>query len=74
MNNERCSECGSFGCNVRAARGLKRFCELETPKKVWDGLYASYSEAVAASPVGRARWVKGGGTTGSPARFMAVTA
>jgi len=27
--NGYCGRCGGFGCDVRAARGLKRFCEIE---------------------------------------------
>lgn len=65
-------KCGNSGCAVRSARGLVPFCQMPAPERKWDGFYSSYSEACAASPVGRAKWVMGGGTTGSPSRFKAV--
>jgi hypothetical protein len=68
-----CELCGGFGCNIRAKRGLKRFCEMRNdPPDLrfprGEGTYGSYSEACAAGGSG-AYLVNGGGTTGSPRRF-----
>lgn len=71
MSKTNCT-CGNFGCEKRIARGLEPFCGNVAVSSRNDGLFTSYSLAVAASPVGRARWVSGGGTTGAPARFAAV--
>jgi hypothetical protein len=70
--DSKCSVCGGFGCEVRAARGLKRFCEMAAPATKDDGLFSCYHLAVAASPVGKARWVSGGLYTGAPAKFKAL--
>jgi hypothetical protein len=70
----KCGECGGFGCEVRAARGFKRFCEMAAPVTKDDGLFSCYAEAVKASPIGKARWVSGGLYTGGPAKFKALQA
>jgi hypothetical protein len=72
MSSTACGGCGGFGCDVRAARGLARFCEIDrtAPSKIaLPKTYPTHSAAVAASPTGRARWVGGGTGTGSPKRF-----
>lgn len=69
--------CGNFGCPKRIARGLEPFCgDISVSDTqaalIRDGLFTSYEAAVKASPVGRARWVRGGGTSGGPSLFKAV--
>jgi hypothetical protein len=70
--NKTVCTCGNFGCPVRIARGLEPFCGVvKASGRDSVGVFTSYAAAVAASPVGRARWISGGGTTGAPARFLA---
>jgi len=76
-------KCGQAGCAVRQARGLRAWCDPEwiaieraKPSRseldAREGIFTSYEAAIEASPVRRAKWISGGGTTGSPARFRAI--
>jgi len=50
-----CPKCGGSGCEVRASRGLKRFCEVEVvPSPVKLGGFATRAEAEAAREPGQA--------------------
>ena len=64
-------KCGNIGCATRLGRGLTPFCQMAAPAPIDDGYYDSYKAALAASPMGKASLVSGGGTSGGPARFMA---
>jgi hypothetical protein len=69
--NGFCGNCGGAGCEVRAARGLKRFCELpQVAAPVQMSGFATRAEAEAVRLPGQSVVGIRGGLGHGPMRFF----